>query len=174
MADTKDIRVEEIIERLDADFGARIYYLALRELRSAAAAEDARNETLVRVIAALRQGGVREMAALPGFVAGVTRNVIREQYRKKQPTEDVTEIEIAAEEREITVDHTERRAMELTWKRLNEREKKIIHFAFFEDLTRDEIALRMGIPAARVRLVKSRALQTFREIYSRVTEGNRK
>ena len=78
--------IEQIIARLPAEYSSRIYYVALRKLRSASAAEDVRNETLLRVIQALRAGSPE---ALPGFVLGIARNVVLEEFRKQGRTDEI-------------------------------------------------------------------------------------
>ncbi|MBI4905415.1 MAG: sigma-70 family RNA polymerase sigma factor [Acidobacteria bacterium] len=169
MRESGDHTIDALVHRLPAEFGARIYYLALRELRSPTLAEDVRNETLLRAIRALREKGIRNVEAMPGYIAGVARNVIREQIRRRVASTDLSDVDVAAAEPEITVDHTDRRALMLTLKRLSERERKIIRYIFYDELPKGEIAQRLGIPEERVRLVKSRALQSFREIYAGIT-----
>ncbi|MEZ5398421.1 MAG: sigma-70 family RNA polymerase sigma factor [Bryobacteraceae bacterium] len=173
--EARSFDLDAAIEGMQADFGPRVYYLALRHLRSHAAAEDVRNETLLRVIRSLRNDGVRNPDALPGFVLGVARNVIREQTRRSGTGHaSVSEIDVAATEPEITVDHTDRHALGIALRRLSSRERQIIRYVFYDELSREEISRRLGILPDRVRLVKSRALKNFREIYARVTEPRRK
>jgi DNA-directed RNA polymerase specialized sigma24 family protein len=43
----------------------------------------------------------------------------------------------------------------------------MLRMHFYEELPTEEIAQRFGIARERVRLVKSRALQHFREVYKR-------
>ena len=165
--------IEQIITRLPAEFSSRIYYVALRKLRSKSAAEDVRNETLLRVIQALRAGSLRSPEALPAFVLGVARNVLLEEMRKSARTDEIGGRDFAAEPTE-PVDHTVQRAIEATFTRLQPRERDILRLSFFDDLSKEEISERLGILPDRVRLVKSRALKSFREFYWRLTEAKRK
>lgn len=167
-ADLSD--VEQAIARLSQEYGAIIYGVALRNLRSASAAEDVRNETLLRTIQALRAGLMRQQAALPGFVRGIARNVMREHYRCARRYTSPVDLDPPAPARERRVDHTELRALALTLQRLNPREREIIRCIYYDGLSSPEISQRLAIKPERVRLVKSRALQSSREIYSRVTE----
>lgn len=166
--------VEEIIERLPELFGQRVYYVALRKLRSRAAAEDVRNETLVRVISALRAGQLRTPEALPGFVLGIARNVILEEQRKGGRADALGDRDFAVEVEPPLVDHTVRRAIDSTLARMKPREREVLRLHYFEELSKEEISARLGIIPERVRLVKSRALQSFREFYGRLTETRRK
>src|ERR1039457_6517998 len=67
----------ELFER----YGGRVYYLALRELRSPADAEDARAETFLRVFKAIQSRQVRSPDSLGSFILGIARNVILETFR---------------------------------------------------------------------------------------------
>ncbi len=165
--------IEQLIARLPAEFSGKVYYVALRKLRSKAAAEDVRNETFVRAIQALRAGTLRSPEALPAFVLGIARNVILEELRKGGRTDDIGDRDFAAEP-VSPVDPGLRKAIESTLTRLKPRERDILRLAYFEDLSKEEISERLGIIPERVRLVKSRALRSFREFYGRLTEASRK
>lgn len=173
MLEPEPVEIEEVIGRLPADFGDRIYFIALRDLRSPAAADDVRSETMLRAIRALRDGALQNQAALPGFVLGIARNVIREQQRSASRYD---EIEAAGQPQSPspTVDSAEREALKMALERLDPREREIIRYAFYDDLSRDEISVKMGIMPDRVRLVKSRALKSFREFYLRLTTPRQK
>ncbi len=173
MLEPESIEIEEVIGKLPLDYGDRIYFIALRELRSPAAADDVRSETMLRVIRALRDGTLRNQAALPGFVLGIARNVIREQLRSATRYDGI-EAAGQPESPPPTIDAAERQALAMALERLDPREREIIRYAFYDDLSRDEISTQMGIMPDRVRLVKSRALKSFREFYLRFTEVRRK
>ncbi len=166
--------IEQIIARLPVEYSSRVYYVALRKLRSPSLAEDVRNETLLRVIQALRTGAMRTPQALPGFVLGIARNVILEELRKGGRTEDLGDRDFPLDTPDPAVDHTVRRAIESTLLRLKPRERDVLRLAYYEDLSKDEISARLGIIPDRVRLVKSRALRSFREFYGRLTEARPK
>lgn len=165
--------IEQLIARLPAEFSGKVYYVALRKLRSKTAAEDVRNETFVRAIQALRAGALRSPEALPAFVLGIARNVILEELRKGGRTDEIGDRDFAAAP-DSPPDPGLRRAIEATLTRLRPRERDILRLAYYEDLSKDEISERLGIIPDRVRLVKSRALRSFRELYGRLTEASRK
>ncbi|MBI2689703.1 MAG: sigma-70 family RNA polymerase sigma factor [Acidobacteria bacterium] len=166
--------IEQIIARLPAEFSSRIYYLALRKLRSASSAEDVRNETLLRVIQALRAGSLRAPEALPAFVLSIARNVILEEFRKQNRTGELGDRDFPNGAPEEPADPAVRRAIESALTRLKPRERDVLRLAYFEDLSKEEISERLGIVPDRVRLVKSRALKSFREFYWRVTGAKQK
>jgi len=144
-----------------------VYFLALRELRSAAAAEDVTNETLLRVMQAVREDRLQVAEALPGFVAGTARNVIQEYRRKESRTTALGDRDAEAPRQE-PVDHTVRRAIQLVLERMKPRERELLRLYYYEELSKEEIGTQLGIDPERVRLVKSRALKSFREFYDRL------
>lgn len=166
--------IEQLISRLPGEFGNRVYYVALRRLRSSAAAEDVRNETLLRAIQALRAGAIRSPEALPAYVLGIARNVILEELRKRDRAGELGDLDFPGPPPEEPADPAVRRAIESTLDRLKPRERDVLRLAFFEDLSKEEISDRLGIIPDRVRLVKSRALKSFREFYSRLGQGRQK
>jgi RNA polymerase sigma-70 factor (ECF subfamily) len=158
-------------------YAAKVYYLALRELRSRHDAEDARAETFLRVLQAIRCNQVRSAAALPAFIVGTTRNVVREFFSRRQRagnTADSSEIEVAVPSHEkMFLDDEVRKAVEETIVRLKQRERDVLRMLFYEELPPEEIARRSGIARERIRLVKSRALKHFREVYIRLERATK-
>ena len=154
-------------------YSAKVYYLALRESKSSHDAEDVRAETFLRVIQAVRNNQIRSVEALPAFILGVTRNVLRELYlRRRQAGEPVSiddaSLSAVSHER-LFLDREVQVAIERTIRKLKSRERTILHMCFYEELATEEIAKRMSIAPERVRLVKSRALKHFRELHNRVS-----
>ena len=153
---------------LYAAFGERIYAVAVRQLRSPADAEDVRGETLIRVVGAVRAGRLESPRALPGFVLGTARNVIREAMRRRQRAESIADRDFASSAPEA-VDHTIRRAIEAALAQLRPRERDVVRYCFYDELPKEEISRRLGIHCDRVRLVKSRALKSFKEAFHGLT-----
>ena len=154
-------------------YAQRVYYLALRELRSREDAEDVRTETFLRVLQAIRQDRLKSPEALASFVLGTANNVIRECVRQRTRTEPLTTetIESAADPRDPQFpDPIAQRTIEQVARRLKPREQAFLRMHYYEELSKEEIASRLGIDEARVRLIKSRALKHFRAIYERLTK----
>ncbi len=143
----------------------------MRELRSHAA-EDVANETLMRVMQAVRAGKIASPDVLPGFVSVTARNVIHECRRSETRAEALGERDVAADAAPLP-DPARSRAIEKVLERLKPRERDILRLFYYDELSKDEIAQRLGIDAERVRLVKSRALKSFRDFYQRLTERPR-
>ncbi|MEO8027121.1 MAG: sigma-70 family RNA polymerase sigma factor [Bryobacteraceae bacterium] len=154
-------------------FSNRILFFALRELRSRAAAEDVRNDTLLRVIEAIRNGKLASPDSLPAFVIATARNVIREYRRKESRADPLGDREFTAPEPAPFVDPAVQRALESVLQRLKPRERDFLRLYYYEDLSKEEISERLGILPDRVRLIKSRALKSFREFYLRLSNPPR-
>jgi RNA polymerase sigma factor (sigma-70 family) len=152
-------------------YSAKVFFLALRESKLRQDAEDVRAETFLRVLQAIRGNQVRSAEALPAFILGVTRNVLRELYvRRNQAGEAVAadSTNLATPSHEILfLDQEVRRAVEKTIDKLKSRERAVLRMCFYEEVSTEEVARRTGIAPERVRLVKSRALKRFREVYNR-------
>jgi len=154
-------------------FSARVYFLALSETHSKEDAEDARAETFLRVIQALRQDKLRSADSLPSFIVGITLNVIRELIRQKYRVGSLEDYEydIAGDgslENNL-LDAETSRALEEVARQLKPREQQFLRMYYYEELSKEEIARKLGVPEERVRLIKSRALRSFREIYKKMT-----
>lgn len=56
---------------------------------------------------------------------------------------------------------------------LKPRERDVLRLTYYEELSKDDISARLGIIPERVRLVKSRALRSFRDFYVKLSKGAR-
>jgi RNA polymerase sigma-70 factor (ECF subfamily) len=152
-------------------YSARVYYLALRQTRSPQDAEDVRTETFIRVLQAIRGNQLRSASSIAAFILGTTRNVLHEFMRRYQAEDTdrsrTREASVPSHEH-LLLDSDVRSAIEQTIARLRPRERDFLRLYYYKELPRNEIARRTGIAEERVRLVKSRALKHFREIYTRL------
>jgi RNA polymerase sigma-70 factor (ECF subfamily) len=150
-------------------FGARIYFLALGELGSKEDAEDVRDETILRVIQALRQDKLRSPDSLPAFVVGVALNVIREHRRQTRNLQqfDGREVEVAGgpSPEAAFLDEETGRAFREVARGLKPREREFLRLYYYEEWPKEAIARALGIKVERLRLMKSRALKRFRDAY---------
>ena len=153
-------------------YAARVYFLALSELHSKEDAEDVRAETFLRVFQALRQDKLRAPEALPSFILGIARNVIREHIRRKyksEPLDDnAREPAGDASPESAFLDEEARSAVREVAGTLKPREREFLRLYYYEELPREEIARSLGIKEERLRLIKSRALQRFRDAYRKL------
>ncbi len=150
-------------------YSGRVYYLALRELRSHADAEDVRAETFLRVLKAIRDQQVRTPDSLSSYILGVARNIILEALRSPHRAATERDVpEVVSPEPEPELDEHVREAIQVTIHRLKPKEREFLRLYYYDDLPKEEIARRIGITEERVRLVKHRCLKSFREIYQRI------
>lgn len=154
-------------------YSRRVYYLALNELRSPEDAEDVRTETFLRVIKALRQDQLRSPESLSSFIIGTTVNVIREVVRLKYRTARIADqhsqrARVDSPD-DFFLDPLVKRAIEELIERMKPREQLFLRMYYYDELPPREIAQRLGVKEERLRLVKSRALKRFREIYERLS-----
>ena len=153
-------------------YAARIYFLALSETHSAEDAEDVRSETFLRVIQALRQDKLRSPESLPSFIVGIALNVIREHIRAKYKTEqlDGSELDLPGERslESTFLDAETSEALKQAAARLKPRERDFLRLYYYEELSKEEIARSLGVKVERLRLIKSRALKSFGNIYRRL------
>jgi RNA polymerase sigma factor (sigma-70 family) len=154
-------------------YSARVYYLALSELRSVVDAEDVRAETFLRVLQSIRSGGLRTPQALAAFILGTAHNVIRELRRRQSKSTSLSDEELEEQTRgsyePSFLNMDVERAVEKTIRRLKPREQAFLRMYYYEEMAKDEVSRRLGIKEERLRLVKSRALKSFREMYERLT-----
>jgi RNA polymerase sigma-70 factor (ECF subfamily) len=169
----QNIQKDASAEELFSKYSTRVYYLALRQLRSSADAEDVRAETFLRVLRALRKQQVRSPDAMSGFVLGTARNVILEALRAPHRLRHDHEIPDLPSSPQDSgpIDEDVARAIEIVIRKLKPRERDFLRLHYYEDLGKEEIARRIGIAEERVRLIKHRALRSFREIYQHLTKS---
>lgn len=146
-------------------FRQRILVFAARRFTDAAAAEDVAQETLRRVIVALREGRIREPGALARYVLETARHVClrgrRKAGRRRRAlarlggSDGVVKPDplraVVAEEHRQRV----RRALE----RLRARDRALLRMLYYEELPFDEAAGRLGITRGALRVRKHRALR---------------
>jgi len=154
-------------EGLYQRYSARVYYLALKRVGSASDADDIRSETFMRVLAGIRAGQLREPAAFASFCFRTLDNVASEMARYSQRATALTSEPPAPVEHEF-LDDDVKSAIRRTIERLKPRERDFLRMYYYDELPKNEIARRAGIPEERVRLLKSRTLKSFREYYLRL------
>jgi RNA polymerase sigma factor (sigma-70 family) len=130
------------------------------------------------VLQAIRGKELRSAAALPAFILGTTRNVLHELFSRRRQAGKTTDPEDAdlslPSHEKLFLDSEVQLAIEQTFVRLKPREREMLRLHFYDELPTDEIAQRFGIARERVRLVKSRALQHFRQAYGRLATAQKK
>lgn len=156
---------------LTGRFWERVRLFATRRLGSVAGADDVAQETMRRVVDALREGRVRQMEALPAFVFQTALHICLQQHRSKERearalvrlagAPDVT----APRDALASLISDERRAVIHRGLRgLRDEDRDLLRMLYFEDLEPEEIARRLGLTAGALRVRKHRALQKLGEL----------
>jgi RNA polymerase sigma-70 factor, ECF subfamily len=152
--------------RLFERYGAQVYYLALSRTGSPQDAEDLRSETLLRVLSAIRNRQVRAPGALARFILRTLDNVALEAVRRESQARRLAADPRANAEQHFLDDRV-KDAVEWTLARLKPRDRDFLRMYYYDELSKEEIARKIGIAEERVRLLKSRALKSFRERFLR-------
>ena len=165
----------ELVDR----FWSRLRLFACRQLGDSGAAEDVAQETLRRVIEALRAGRVDNPAALPGFVFQTARHICLQHHRshgreqralarlsdpyQREGSEPLAEL--IGEERIALV----RAAVG----RLAEADRQLLHWLYFEQEDPAEVARRLGVSAGALRVRRHRAIGRLAELLAPHREAKR-
>jgi len=147
-------------------FWERLRLFATRRLGDAALAEDVAQETLRRVVAALRAGKLAHPDALPAFVFQTARNIclhhLRSGGREERALGRLNEggVSVTGEDALESLISAERRAtVRLALERLGESDRDLLRRVYFQQLDSDEIARRLDITPETLRVRKHRALR---------------
>jgi len=143
-----------------------VYSVALRVLRDAASAEDILQEIFMQI---WRNPAsfVAARGSLGGWLAVVTRNRSIDALRRKKPTEQVEEMQLASPGN--MADESERNLMmekaRIVIAQLPAEQRKTLEMAFFDGLTHSEIAEMTGDPLGTVKTRIRSALLTLRKAF---------
>src|SRR5579884_2051978 len=120
-------------ESLYRRYAERIYYLALKRTGVPADAEDVRSETFLRVLAAIRQGQLREPAAFAGYCFRTLDNVAAEMARRARRTQELT-TDAAAPAPPEPLDDNVMKAIHQAIARLKPREREFLRMYYYDEL----------------------------------------
>lgn len=151
-------------------FGDLLSIKLRSRLRSPALIEDAKQETFLRVLKALRQkGGLQSPGGFGAFVNTVCNNVLFELYRSESratPLEDEVGARIADDaavdvENKMRMDEERERVRDVMAS-LPPKEKQLLHWLFFEECDKDEVCRRLQIDRDYLRVLLHRAKLRFK------------
>ena len=134
----------------------------MHDLRDSDLAEEVAQESLTRLVLALREGRLQNPAHLGAFTRAIARHVIVDMLRARQrlaatgPT-----AEPASDEDSLgaMVSAEQAARVHSALERLSAGDRQILRLSFFEGLTPQQVAERVGEPSPRVRKRKERALE---------------
>lgn len=140
--------------------------------------EDLRQETFIRVIAAVRrEGGVRQPERFGAFVNSICNNVLLEYYRtsgKNQPMDD-THLEIPDKlldlEGMLVTKEASVRVRQIL-KGMPERDRDLLQAIFFEEKDKDVVCKEFKVDRDYLRVLLYRAKDKFKSLYQKDPIGN--
>jgi len=148
---------------------AGIRIMALSALRDAESAEEVAQESVTRIIQALREGRLRDVQRLGAFARSVAHHVIvdllraqRRLVRLEGPEGDLPGPEPDPLAALTSAEQSARIAAAL--QRLAAPDQEVLRLSFVEGLTPQELARHLGQPGTRIRKRKERALQRLRSL----------
>lgn len=146
---------EQALRDLWARYGRAVFGVCHVELRDVGAAEDATQETFLKIWRRADQFDPRRGTA-PAWILTVARNSAR-NIARATPAIAAPPAEIAA------VEGHEQAVIDTYWvetalTHLSAEEREVLHLAFFDDLSHSQIATRIGEPLGTVKSRIRRAL----------------
>jgi RNA polymerase sigma-70 factor, ECF subfamily len=140
--------------------------------------EDLRQETFIRVIAAVRKdGGVRLPERFGAFVNSICNNVLQEHYRScgknQQPMEDahmdIPDKVLDLEGMLVTKQSAEqvRRILDA----MPKRDRDLLRAIFLEDKEKDSVCRELGVDREYLRVLVYRAKDKFKALYEKGQVG---
>jgi RNA polymerase sigma-70 factor (ECF subfamily) len=156
-------------------FGDLLKLKLRARLRSAAQVDDVKQETFVRVLAALKKkGGIASPEALGAFVNSVCNNVLLETYRSSSKVSALDEGYDGPDERVVGAESTllasETRAkVRDALAGLPQKDQELLRLLFFEERDKDAICKEMNVDRNYLRVLLHRAKGHFRDRWSAET-----
>ena len=164
-------------EKHFVDYFGQLLLIKLRSrLRSSQSVDDIRQETFVRVLKAVRTGGVRSAEGLGSFVNSICNNVLQEYYRssarsvpqdENSPDPPDTSIDLDG----MLVAKQTREQVRHALSMLSEKDRRLLRAIFFEEKNKDEICNDFGVDRDYLRVLLHRAKQSFRTLYEQAELG---
>ena len=156
-------------------FGQLLLIKLRSRLRSSQTVDDIRQETFVRVLKAVRTGGVRSAAGLGSFVNSICNNVLQEHYRSLARTVPQDEDPLDPPDTSIDLDgmlvakQTSEQVRHIL-SMLSEKDRRLLRAIFFEEKNKDEICADFGVNRDYLRVLLHRAKQSFKTLYEQVEQ----
>ncbi len=135
--------------------------------------EDLKQETFIRVIAAVRkEGGVRQPERFGPFVNSICNNVLLEYYRTlgKNQQMDETHQEIPDKVLDLEGMMVSKQSSELVQKILSglpARDRELLRAVFLEEKDKDTVCRDIGVDRDYLRVLLHRAKDKFRAVYEK-------
>ncbi len=152
----------------------RVHLFALRRLRSYADAADVTQETLSIVVDALRNGKLQDPTRIAQFALGTSRHLVSRVVRGERMRRALQDV--VADATATTISPPELwsldfRTLVQCLEKLGERDRRVVGMTFHDDRTAEEIATKIGVSTANVRVIRHRALVQLRSCVDANSKG---
>jgi RNA polymerase sigma-70 factor (ECF subfamily) len=142
--------------------------MALHHLRDGDVAAEVAQECLQRVVASLAEGKLRDPARLGAFTRAIAHHVIvdviRSRRRAPAGETDLARVPAPVEDQLLTlIAEEERDRVRAALATLSPLDREILRASFYEGLSPQDLAARLGEPGPRIRKRKERALARLRD-----------
>ena len=130
----------------------------------------------MRVLKAVRTGGVRSAEGLGSFVNSICNNVLQEHYRssaRSVSSQDETPLDppdTSIDLDGMLVAKQTREQVRHTLSMLSEKDRRLLRAIFFEEKDKDEICTDFGVDRDYLRVLLHRAKQSFRTLYEKAEQ----
>lgn len=148
-------------------FGELLAVKLRPRLRDPHLVEDARQETLLRVLRSVRDGAISRPEALGSFVNSTGNHVLFEFYRQQQrlpaladPPPDRAADSPGADAE--LINEEDRRQVRQVLAELSAKDRQILRWLFFEERDKADICRQLNVEADYLRVLLHRAKQRFR------------
>jgi len=170
---------EDVAAELHQRYWKRLLLFASRRVRNAAMAEDVAQETLRRVVTALRGDRVEKLEALPGFVFQTARNICM-HYARTARREESALLRFRHEPQRSgshgpfhELESAQRiEALRDAFGRLDAEDQELLRLLYVDGISNQEAAERLSLDPGTLRVRKHRLLKRLAELVS-AQAGNR-
>lgn len=154
-------------------FGELIYLKLRRRLFQRQLLEDIRQETLCRVLKAVREkeGAVDDPRKFGAFVNGVchyvTAELTRAEHRYLAVDDDLDPPDRSQDLNAPLIDDDRRREVQKVLARLDDRDRRLLRAIFLDEMEAPAVCRQFGVSADYLRVLVFRAKAHFRQEYAR-------
>ena len=165
---------DELVRR----YSRGVFFVINQLMPDRSQAEDVYQDSFRLALEKVRAGELREPERLSGFVCGLARNLVLEQFRKTRRRQELQEPE-AGEDRPLPslepsqLDRLLRREQgELARQVLDalpsDRDRKVLYRFYIADDDKEEICADLGITSLHFNQVLCRARERYRQLFERM------
>lgn len=146
-------------------FGPRMRAICLARTRRPDVAADLAQDAMIALLLELRRGALRDPAALPGFAAGVARNIVRSEHRTAS-RHDVLPLEVDVAQ--VPDEDAEVRRLDVSraLDKLPPADRDLLRLILVDGCKPADVSARLGITPEAARTRKLRAQRRLAELLS--------